>query len=278
MRTYPITFFQAGVLPTPTPTPTPTPYILDTYSVLEGYSVVRKLRSTSNFAFRVRRSLDNAETDIGFIGQNLDVNALTTFVGSSSGYIVRLYDQSGNNRHLGQDVLLFQPMIINAGTLLNNAGFPYINFDGSNDSLGGPTATDNSLPLYTYIVGASCPYTQNAPSHHIGGIRAPNWGWYSNNNQTFVVVGGIQYSINSSNTAPWGITINKHFNLFSNPASLQIFKNGTLNSTTYNSANPRRGGFGGPTLFYSGTFQEIIVFGSDVTAIHTDQRNYYNYY
>lgn len=312
MRTYPITFFQAGVLPSPTPTPTqtntptptvtptptitptqtqtptgtptptPTPssisYILDTNAVLEAYSVVRKLKTTANFAFRVRRSSDNAETDIGFIGQNLDVNALTTFVGSSSGFIVRIYDQSGNGRNISQSVLINQPMIINAGTLLTNAGFPYINFDGTNDNLVGTTATNNNLALYTYMVGTTTSYSQNAPTTYLGGFNISFWGWITSNNSTNVVVASTQRSISSTNPASWAVTRNKHYNLYTPPSYVEIFKNGTLNTFTYSSTNPRRGGTGAANAFNSGSFQEIIVFGSDVAAIHTNQRNYYNYY
>lgn len=67
-----------------------------------AYSVTRRLSSayTGN-AFRVRRSSDGTDLDIGFINGNLtDTNSLVSFVGSDTGYLTILYDQSGNGHPL----------------------------------------------------------------------------------------------------------------------------------------------------------------------------------
>ena len=75
--------------------------ILDTYSgAAVAYSAARRLSSTYTGALiRVRRSSDNTEQDIGYNGSNvLDESALTSFVGAGNGFVVKLYDQSGNGK------------------------------------------------------------------------------------------------------------------------------------------------------------------------------------
>lgn len=64
---------------------------------------------------RVRRSSDNALTDIGFAGGWLDIAALLTFVGAGSAYVVTWYDQSGQGRHITYGTAAGQPRIVNAG-------------------------------------------------------------------------------------------------------------------------------------------------------------------
>lgn len=103
--------------------------LLDLYpSAAAAYSV-RLLRGAylSSPAIRVRRSNDNAETDIGFTTSgDLDTSALTAFVGSNNGFIVTWYDQSDNGINFTQTTPSNQPKIINAGVLLTENGLPSI--------------------------------------------------------------------------------------------------------------------------------------------------------
>lgn len=103
-----------------------------------AFSVSRKLNANyTGAAFRVRRSSDNSETDIYFVANLTDINALLSFCGSSSGFIVTWYDQSGNGLNLTQATATNQPMIVNTGALLVNIGNKAcVSFDGSNDHLG----------------------------------------------------------------------------------------------------------------------------------------------
>jgi hypothetical protein len=79
-------------------------------------------------AVRVRRSSDNAEQDIGFVGPSLgaalDTADLLSFVGAGSGYIVTWYDQSGNARDATQATTTKQPRIVNSGSLETADGVP----------------------------------------------------------------------------------------------------------------------------------------------------------
>ena len=88
---------------------------------LAAHSVARQLSSTYTGALiRVRRSSDNAEQDIGQVLSNtstyvLDVAAMETFVGAGDGFVVTMYDQSGNTRDATQATAAIQPQIIVSG-------------------------------------------------------------------------------------------------------------------------------------------------------------------
>jgi hypothetical protein len=66
-----------------------TEFLLDTHPGATAAFSLRKLRSNyTGPAIKVRRSLDDAELDIGFNSAgNLDTVALMNFVGSSSGFV-----------------------------------------------------------------------------------------------------------------------------------------------------------------------------------------------
>lgn len=93
--------------------------LLDTYSGAEAAYSLRKLRAAySGAAIRVRRSNDNAESDVSFTSSgDLDETALTAFVGANSAYVTTWYDQSGNGYDLSQTTSSQQPQIVNAGTV-----------------------------------------------------------------------------------------------------------------------------------------------------------------
>jgi len=94
------------------------PLLLDTYSGSAFAYSLRKLSTTySGNAIRVRRSSDNAEQNIGFVGNVLDTASLSSFIGSSSGYITTLYDQSGGGNNATQVSASLQARIVNSGTI-----------------------------------------------------------------------------------------------------------------------------------------------------------------
>lgn len=111
---------------------------------------VRKLVSYATRAVRVRRSSDNAEADIGFVGQALDTSTLLAHCGAGNGFVVTLYDQIGtlNATHATASR---QPKIVNAGTYLG-----YLQWDNVDDSLvtasnhpgfSAATVTLNGIPF-----------------------------------------------------------------------------------------------------------------------------------
>lgn len=97
----------------------PTPPVLSRIGspALGAWSVARKLRTAyAGSAIRVRRSNDNAETDIGFNADGtLNTTALAAHVGANSGFVTTIYDQIGS-ANLVQATTANQPRIVNAGT------------------------------------------------------------------------------------------------------------------------------------------------------------------
>ena len=102
-------------------------YLLDTYSAEGAYSM-RKISSTATNCIRVRRSSDNAEQDIGFVGNDLDTDSLLSFVGGSSGFVTTWYDQSGNGRDAFNGFAIRQPRIVLNGVLETKNTKPAIYF------------------------------------------------------------------------------------------------------------------------------------------------------
>jgi hypothetical protein len=82
-------------------------------------------------AIQVRRSSDNTTLDIGFNSRGLlDTESLLDFVGTGNGYIRIWYDQSGNQNNIGRTSNANQPIIVENGSVLLEAGKPTIRFDG----------------------------------------------------------------------------------------------------------------------------------------------------
>lgn len=113
-------------------------YALDLIPVVaaSAYSLRRLSISWTGAAIRVRRSSDNAEIDIGFIGEDLDVVTLLAFVGTGNGFVFIWYDQI-NNRHATQATPSNQPQIVTNGVLETANGSPAIRFNGMNTFFNG---------------------------------------------------------------------------------------------------------------------------------------------
>lgn len=85
-----------------------------------------RISDNATRSVRVRRSSDDTEADIGFIGGYLDVYSLLGFVGSGSGYVRTLYDQSLGGYNLDFSATTSrQPKIVDAGKYLD-----LLRFDG----------------------------------------------------------------------------------------------------------------------------------------------------
>jgi hypothetical protein len=110
-----------------------------------GAYSLRKVMNNATFAIKVRRSSDNTTQDIGFVGNDLDTAALTTFIGSGNGFIDTWYDQSTNARHITQATTANQPQIVAAGAVLVRNGKPVVRFNGTSHVLSNasPWMYDN---------------------------------------------------------------------------------------------------------------------------------------
>ena len=132
----------------------PVNFLLNTYSgAAAAYSLRLLSGNYTGNAIRVRRSLDNAELDIGFVGAGLDTNTLASFCSGTDGFVTAWYDQSGNQRNLQQATLLSQPQIVYSGTILLYNGTPAIN-SATNRNLVATSFTVDKLatPLAMFVV------------------------------------------------------------------------------------------------------------------------------
>jgi hypothetical protein len=131
------------------------PLLLDLYPSTAGQYFMHKVSNTYTGAcIRVRRSSDNAEQDIGFVGLDLDTASLTSFVGVGDGLVTTWYSQSGFF-DLTQTSSASQPAIVLGGVLQTLNGKPCLKFDGSNDFLTGGTSANNVVDIDFFFTGIS---------------------------------------------------------------------------------------------------------------------------
>ena len=151
-----------------------------TVAPAQAYSLRLVNDAYSGSAVRVRRSTDNTEQNIGFVGTALDTAALTAFVGAGDGFVTTWYDQSGNARNISQATATAQPKIVAAGSVILSGGKPAVTFDGADDVLF------NTTPAL-YAAGALTMQAVLAGTAPTGGKR-----WWA---ESISTVSGNQYSL-----------------------------------------------------------------------------------
>ena len=133
----------------------PAAKLLDTYSsAAAAYSFRQLSNSYSGNAVKVRRASDDTELDIGFSSGELDTSALATHCGSSNGFVVTWYDQSGNSNNVTQSTAADQPKIYDATAErhITENGKPAIDFDGNDDFLNTTSSISASVSDFQFIL------------------------------------------------------------------------------------------------------------------------------
>lgn len=111
--------------------------VLDGLTSAGAWSFNRLLRSAySGAAFRVRRSSDNNERDIGFAGSgvNVDIADMLSFVGANDGYVVKVYGQDNTGRDLTAPTSSEQPQIVASGVPVTLPNIPMLAADFITDT------------------------------------------------------------------------------------------------------------------------------------------------
>ena len=149
---------------------------------------------------RVRRSSDNAEQDIGFVGVDLDTAALLSFVGAGDGLVTTWYSQSGFF-NLTQTSSASQPAIVLGGTLQTLNGKPCLKFDGSNDFLTGGTSANNIIDVDYFFTGIS-ELTSNNTAFWAKALAAgsPNRIAYIRETQSYALIANSNNDLITLNT------------------------------------------------------------------------------
>lgn len=135
------------------------PLPLDGHTVMAAWSVRKLISAYAGKCLRLRRSTDNVESDFGFVNNELDTAAITTWLNGATGYVVTWYDQSANGNNLSQATKNMQMAYTASGT----GGKPQITSSGSPMQM---TAADSaSLDLTsTFLVNVVCAPASATPS------------------------------------------------------------------------------------------------------------------
>lgn len=150
---------------------------LTTHVPARAYSTRKLSASYDGPILKVRRSSDNVELDIYSDGQDLDVGALTSFIGGGDGFITKMYDQSGNGQDATQTNNSDQKRIAVSGVVqlmglkpsVVGSGGSYMNFPLVSDTRTLISVfKPSSFTAYNSYFGNSA----TAPFHgDVGGAR-----------------------------------------------------------------------------------------------------------
>ena len=102
-------------------------------------------------AVTVRRASDNATTNIGFDGQDLDIAALESFCSGTDGFVTTWFDQSGNVANATQTTASLQPKIVSSGSVILENGKPIIQ-NVTDSSFDVNETLDNTKPITQFAV------------------------------------------------------------------------------------------------------------------------------
>jgi hypothetical protein len=284
--------------------------LLDDYSNAAAAYSLRKLdKDYTGNAIRVRRSNDNSEQDIGFVGNDLDTASLKTFVGANSGFVTTWYDQVGNTRPWGannnqlQTTAANQPRIVNAGVVDRDNGKPCVVFDGSNDRMIVATSvtpgndnrviTDDDFSAFGVASGAAQQNTAVLSQHNTSTGRITflltDNGTTPFNELVLFFNNGTSYSVRSTTIAFDG-TQKLLYSQMDGNGSSHVRVNGgnaegTLNNQTLTLVNVGLqigSAATGTGNFFNGKISEIVLYqpnqSSNRTGIETNINSYYGIY
>lgn len=118
------------------------------------YGTARFVSAYTGPAIRVLRPSDSAELDIDFDGNRLDETALFAFLGSETGKVLILYDQTGNGNHTTSQATdsyrLSVPLEIEGEYVRHNGNLVLL---GADARYAIPTLTVNRQNYSFYTVG-----------------------------------------------------------------------------------------------------------------------------
>lgn len=257
-------------------------YILDTVPGASLALSLRKLRSAyTGYCIRIRRSSDNAELDIGFVNNVVDIATILTFIGAGSGYIVIWYDQSISNNSVSCSSALHQPLfVINSGITLNIKPSLFFNFSflWKNTIL---YPQPNTLVSLVKDISVNNAYY----SAIFDGISSRNM-LYTFENKTNI---GANYAdiANYVKTTPWASFYNLS-GIFKGVDS-KLYENGVIKVSGVNIGSQGLQGFvvGSTNQLYYGCFKgyqaEHLFYNSeiniaDLQKIDQNQKAYYGHY
>jgi hypothetical protein len=265
------------------------PLLLDVYTNAAVAYSVRKLRTayTGN-AIRVRRASDNAESDIGFSGGNLDTSSLTSFCSGTNGFVTTWYDQSGNSRNATQTTAANQPQIVSSGAIINVNSKPCVQFDGSNDIMkfiGSGTSSSNTLFVLSKSNNNTASYQTITSIGNITPATAFAYLYFgAAGNDARAIYSDVLTSLDGARTLVQElVTINAvstTISMLVNNTSVSLTNNTRVLTTNLNDVQ-----IGNDTQYsdpFNGSIQEVVLYTtaqtSNISGINTNINTYYAIY
>lgn len=273
--------------------------ILDTYSssVITAHSVTRLLRGAyyGSPIIRVRRSGDNAESDFGVTTSGeLNTASLTAFCiaggGSHNGFITTVYGQSGASINMTQTTPSSQLQIVSSGAMINlNSKAGMQGASGRSMNVGTTStynAVHNGTSSFIHFVGSlnSVDYAsvvRNTNGSFVGfGVysRTTQRLQFTVSNGTGTPISAVTANNSYTNNSQVILGINVDADNATASARLSGFFNGGSNVlTNASTATPSATNAGiTPSVADAGfnsQFQELIVWGVDMSANRTTLRD-----
>jgi hypothetical protein len=232
-------------------------YLYDYASnAIAAYSLRRLNPEYNGPALKVRRVSDNETKDIGFVINELDTNALLSFIGNDSGTVEIWYDQSNNNNHVTQTTVSLQPMIISNGVIYSFNNKAGVFFGDANLSLGRSVGAITAATTYTVF---SSPIVKQSAS--VWWTNNSTWWWQNTTGYTSLFSSGRRDGF-ASPMKTFGQVL---FATFHTGSLMQAFQNGiSLGSNTAHSfaagTNLVLGGRGTPPGTHNGPIHELIIY------------------
>jgi hypothetical protein len=262
-----------------------------------AYSLRKLRKAYSGNCVRIRRSNDNAETDIGFVNNYIDALAMSIFAPFGvEAYVSKWYDQSGNANDAVQATANNQPMIKNALTPVIVKKFQIgLLFNGTNSRLVVPHSSSINLqnPAVTFIAKpsrAAGAASENLITKEAYYGNSIGWGCGLRTSAPYTRVAYFGTFVITNNGTPPDPRdgLSHHLVYIKNGGNLLIYENGInyINSSYADqgilNTEPLCIGFNSntsPQNFYQGHFQEIILFSSNIQdslpLLYGDAKSYY---
>jgi hypothetical protein len=255
------------------------PLLLDLFPNASVAYSLRKLRTAySGSAIRVRRSSDNTEQNIGFVGNNLDTASLLAFCGAGNGFVTTWYDQSGNANNATQATASQQCQIVSSGSVLTNPSTGKISTNWTGDFYQFNNINLTQTMLMSAVVRRALSNNFLIPLGKVGSSEPRLYGWLSGGNAVTILTESI---IHESRTAIGNYILSV---LRDNLNNVKAFRNtATLTSGVATLLSDSFNSFGQTsTLGTTGTMVEMLLWQNDKeslrTNIVTNQNNYWEVY
>jgi hypothetical protein len=262
---------------------------LDVYTGAAAAYSLRLLRTAyAGSSIRVRRSSDNAESDIGFVSGVLDTATLLTFCGAGDGFVTTWHDQSGNARNATQTTAANQPQIVSSGSVLVLNTKSSINFDGTNDSFSQtlPNGFYGTNDFNIFCV------TKNVSTSETGGITQKRNAVFDGNMGLGAASGRYQFQTRDTGTGDATInTVSTYatqqiVSVARDSVGINMYLPETLSALTSSadltSTNASEIGTGNSYGALGGQIQEMITYATNQSAnraaIETNINEYYGIY